>query len=197
MKERPIIFSTDMVKAILKGRKTQTRRVIKLQPNIPITNHPFAQYELLREWLVIHKCPYGQPGDRLWVKENLSVEKGATKSEIECGHFNYKADDEKNLWTSQMGFRTISSRFMPRWASRINLVIVNVRVERVREISVIDAKAEGWPEHLELFPTINAGAKSMGWFHISWDRINGKRGYGWDVNPWVWVLNFKILEVKQ
>lgn len=202
MKERPILFSTGMVRAILDGRKTQTRRVVKPQP----PHHEFNRYPSdhlnikIGGGQYVH-CPYGQPGDRLWVKETLCTEIDATMAEMECGKFAYKADDENNLWISENGYRIIPSIYMPRWASRITLKVVKVRMERVQAISRDDAKAEGmsnawkwdadrwnkYPEHFE------RGQRNpyVANFSVLWDEINGKRGFGWDANPWVWVVEFR------
>lgn len=199
MKERPILFSAEMVRAILDGRKTQTRRVVKgmaldwLQPGMFSPKFVADPENYL--------SPYGYAGDRLWVRETLCTEIDATMAEMECGKFAYKADDESNLWTSVNGYRIIPSIYMPRWASRVTLEVVNVRVERVQEISREDAKAEGvsnlwrWdqarnekhPEHF-VRGVLNPFVAN---YSVLWDEINGKRGFGWDVNPWVWVIEFR------
>lgn len=186
-----------MVCAILEGRKTQTRRVIKPQPvlmdsgvwypsNIPgdiknKTGLHYANENHMRKGMPIDFCPYGQPGDRLWVRESLCVEKNSAKSEFECGHFCYRADETDNLWGD--GYKTIPSIHMPRWASRITLEIVNIRVEQVQSITTKDIVAEG------IFPDRHA-------FENLWNSINATRGYGWDTNPWVFVIKFKK-EIKR
>jgi len=187
--ERPILFSSDMVRAILDGRKTQTRRVIKPQPTLGHT---------WRDWIVDPEtmdlptayCPYGQSGDRLWVRETFTY---ITKSQNEYSNATrpdgvpveviYRADGEADCtWTPSI--------FMPRWACRITLEIVNVRIEQVQSISPADAIAEGWPKHLELFPLVNQESKALRWFQYLWDSINAKRGFDWGSNPWVWVIEF-------
>lgn len=210
IKERPILFNAEMVRAILDGRKTQTRRVIKPQPNwIAEPNIPFKTNDADPKGII--KCPYGQPGDRLWVRETATYSKygalwGAfdhaeVKVEYHAGcapdcnpydvQYIMVYDDVKNNF--KPGKKP--SIFMPRWAPRIFLKVVSVRVERVQDISDEDAKEEGVK-------------KSGGWnadeteckinhrgpFSHLWDSINKKRGFGWDVNPLVWVVEFKRIE---
>ena len=136
-KERPILCSAPDVMAILDGRKTQTRRIMKPQPNRTwpdeVTPHwsvggnrtlPGASNPL--------RCPYGVPGDRLWVREAWRLPDGAPK-----GWVDYRADDTRD------GFKWKPSIHMPRWASRITLEVTDVRVERLQDISEADAMAEG------------------------------------------------------
>lgn len=238
--EKPIIFSSEMVKAILTGRKTQTRRVIPDQEHIlrmddsqnygPLTVKNSETPGIFR-WNCregtgggagIHKCNYGFTGDKLWVRETFQLWQpwGSVGDEWvgdEVMEFDgripkaapdvyspwrlaYKADDPDlcKWWRPSI--------FMPRWASRIMLEIVSVRVERVREITREDAMAEGvsncweWNEarnkkHPEHFGRglLNPYVANIS---VLWDEINGKRGYGWDVNPWVWVIEFKVSEVS-
>jgi hypothetical protein len=190
MKERPIIFSGDMVRVILDGRKTQTRRVIKPQPKIIHALYPDASIETERIFRRgdqrIH-CPYGIPGDRLWVRETFCH---ATLTGYDArkdgGDYWYRATDEglcDGPWKPSI--------FMPRWASRILLEITEVRVERVQDISEKDAGAEGaWRtpagcSHYSIEPPE---------FETLWDSINAKRGYSWESNPWVWVISFRRIE---
>jgi hypothetical protein len=179
MKERSILFSGKMVEAILDGRKTQTRRVMKPQPDSHV-------YEI--------KCPYGQPGDRLYVKETHLIE----KIEFFSGYFYadilYKADNGKVQNVSitndeYMKFnerkyphRITSGLFMYRSLSRINLEITNIRIERLQDITEEDARSEGCP---------HGCANALNWYGALWNFINEKRGYGWDLNPWVWVIEFR------
>jgi len=199
MKERPIIFSGEMVKAILDGRKIQTRRVIKPQPPTSGWN-PKEHSEEPGYWIGYSengklrndvgglkndcgwKCPYGQVGDRLWVRETWSDEGCACYEPCNCPFFWFKADipphtleDEQPKWRPSI--------HMPRWTSRITLEITGVRVERVQDIDEIVATHEGIEKHL--------GIHARHDFSILWDSINGKRGYGWDKNPWVWVIEFR------
>jgi hypothetical protein len=165
MKERPILFSGAMVRAILDGRKSQTR-------------------------MNFHRCPYGAVGDRLWVRETWAASLDSDGDM--CKPFLYRAtydeavygqlkasfsDRATEIWdvVGNTGWRP--SIHMPRWASRLTLEVTGVRVERVQDISEADAKAEG--------------VKSAAEFCALWDEINGARGYGWDANPWVWVVEFK------
>ena len=177
MKERPILFSGPMVRAIQEGRKTQTRRVIKPQP-------VFGQYDSLPGSLV---CSYGQPGDLLWVKETFCA------WYPEKNHVSYRADyhpdDEKMVEYSGNKIIWKPSRYMPKKYARLWLRITNVRVERVQEISEADAKLEGmeaeWRQATHPKKTYRAGMQSI------WDSLNAKRGYPWKSNPYVWVVEFE------
>jgi len=176
MKEYPILFNGPMVRAILDGRKTQTRRVIK--------NPSQLQGKMLEgeegEW-----CPYGGPGDRLWVRERLQNWHG------QAMYYRYNWAD-CTLVNPQLDWRwkrnTISSMFMPKVAVRIWLEITGVRVERVQEISEEDALAEGVETNR------GNGGKCRRDFAMLWDSINAKRGFDWDVNPWVWVVEFRRIK---
>ncbi len=228
MREIPILFSTPMVQAILDGRKSMTRRVVKGFENaiqgvseladgkFEISYGVYALGNSDIDYATIN-CPYGQPGDRLWVKETWKV--GCT-GDLEDPGFGFKyragADDyvlnayptneERfdliNKYVVKKGWQ--SSRFIPREAARIWLEVTNVRVERLQEITEEDAKAEGitsyWAEpHRDVAPFIGA-AKELGVdlchtrrkaFQQLWDSLNSKRGYGWETNPWVWVVEFR------
>lgn len=155
MKERPILFSAPMIAALLNGTKTQTRRGVK------------ANGEGVR-------CPYGRPGDRLWVKETWRVyadyDALPPRDIAPTPYIQYAADDPLSPWAS----RIRQSIFMPRWASRISLAITEVRVEHLQAITAADARAEGV-----------AGAAE---YRLLWDVIHGADA--WDVNPWVWVVVF-------
>jgi hypothetical protein len=208
MKERPIIFSSDMVRAILDGRKTMTRRVVKPQPVFDSLSYSIVGPEKSK-WAAlvgvylpntndfIHRallnCPYGRPGDRLWCKETWAIDKkydrfkpsklpAREKGEIIRYEMWYAADGE----AKSLSFgRTRPSIFMPRWTSRITLEITAVRVERVQDIGDEDAESEGlhW---------CNA-ASPRDKFQCLWDSLNAKRGYGWVANPFVWVIEFRRL----
>lgn len=221
MSEHPILFSTEMVKAILDGRKTQTRRVIKPQPDAAwmewiIKNNETNEVESdenpdgvvpMVGTKVIH-CPYGQAGDRLWVRETWNAmcfdgDDGLYKwyDEIKPADRGkvtdvvYKAnrnpEDEPYPW--------IPSIFMPRWASRITLEVVNVRVERVQDITNEDAKAEGLKpiramkaHHFTTGETFDSYRIP---FESLWYSINGKRpGCSWDDNPFVWCVTFNVVK---
>jgi hypothetical protein len=195
MKERPILFSTEMVRAILEGRKTQTRRVIKPQPN-DIRESPFVKSGIETTHGYEIKPKY-EPGDRLWVRETWHQH--SSDDDFCTGEIHYRATE------ICVGTKWIPSIFMPRWASRITLEVTNVRVERVRDISFEDCLSEGCSDKYEHYDAnckheVN-GECCQGWhygqkwnFYYLWNSINAKRGYGWDVNPWVWVIEFKRVE---
>lgn len=189
-KERPILFSTPMVRAIVEGRKTVTRRVAKL----PHGSEVWAERARKPEQI----CPYGVPGDRLWVRETWALLTGN-------GHrYVYRADgdDPRTGWEDvpaerrpRMVWRP--SIHMPRAVSRITLEVVSVRVERLHDITEEDARAEGIMTGVPLNATIN-GEPGTVWvfdpvkaFQMLWDEINGKRA-PWLTNPWVWRVDFRV-----
>ena len=215
-KERPILFNSEMIRAVLDGRKTQTRRVIKDVPydyGGPAVKNGICTFSTDSRGSGTRKegdaifvdtkeinCPYGQPGDRLWVRETLFWEQEDGWCYRAGGQSIYgydpKPTDEQvdSICRNRL---VIPSIHIPRWASRITLEVTGVRVERVQDISGEDAKKEGWPRDRELFPTVNGEDKARRWFQILWDSINKSRGFDWDVvNPWVWVIEFKKLEAK-
>lgn len=193
MRERPILFSAAMVRAILDGRKTQTRRVVQpprgwgeRYPNCD----PYSMPPSVWWWDgkhdhvgVRHECPFGVPGDRLWVRETWRAlrrfESHKPRDVPSDSWIVYDADtatgDARPAPVGRMG-KLRPSIFLPRWASRITLEVVSVRVERVQSIAALDAAAEG---------TTHSG------FRLLWDSLNAKRGYGWDANPWVWRIEFR------
>lgn len=179
MKERPILFSAPMVRALLAGTKTQTRREVKGQ--VPQWNES-AEY---REFcLRTIRCPYGPPGDRLWVRETWGTSAGwdgikpsELPSILPNVPIRYAADGMKN------DGRWRPSIFMLRWMSRITLELTAVRVERLNEISVEDALAEGIEHRSMNDPRVE-------YKHL-WESINGAGS--WAKNPWVWALTFKKL----
>lgn len=227
MRERPITFNAEMVRAVLSGRKTQTRRIMTVQPES-------NQFGLLRitdstkrsdigkyHWAEsnatgnhvrskLFACPFGAVGDHLWVKETWSVVSHAFDDDglmidyvpdrpatavhekpfgngYYSGHAIYAADggftwgdddgcvDGRSCWKPSI--------HMPRWASRITLEITGVRVERLQDISAEDAAAEGL-----------TGRAKMHDFGVLWSSIYGDES--WQANPWVWVVEFKRMEVK-
>jgi len=210
MRVRPIIFSGPMVRAILDGRKTQTRRVVKPQPKTAglagVYADPYNHGPEWAFWLPDNRmteprtwaCPYGLPGDRLWVRETWAV--GACADGIKPRGLDPKTwlVDNGGLWypaDETVPRQPISPRgrlrppmFMPRWASRITLEVVGVRVERVREISDMDAVAEG------MAPALVSAKDPLGEFFTLWDSINAKRGFPAALNPWVWVIEFKRIQ---
>ena len=205
MKERPILFSGPMVRAILEGRKTQTRRIAKDRDGITV--HPNGQVLARGGWLPELCCPYGKPGDRLWVKETFQMH--TTLAGIRVTYREGNADawieppetwegiPDDNHWRPSL--------FMPRWASRITLEIESVRVERLQEISEEDAIAEGIiAPRCELCGYTFADARfqmdhrlckapephsaTLAYREL-WESINGPGS--WDANPWVWVIQFR------
>lgn len=197
VKERPILFSAPMVRALLDGSKTQTRRTVKFNDrldrwdadgfyqvqNETISKEPWNEKAI--RWNIA--CPFGQPGDRLWVRETFAKIIGQTAGWIETDYrATYTHGDRmgdlmgvKKKWTPSI--------FMPRDASRITLEITGVRVELLQEISEADAIAEG----VQLLKTQSALDRGV-WAHRYaqlWESINGPGS--WKKNPWVWVLEFQ------
>lgn len=183
MKEIPILFSGPMVKAIMEGRKTQTRRVVKtdgLDECGPCGNTLTGDVMFAaRDWVgnhVLRKCHYGKPGDRLWVRETFAP----------CaGGIVYRADGGT---ACPDGGKWRPSIFMPRWASRITLEITGVRVERLNEISDFDAFQEGVKDEPGTITGPYCRSFVQGFKNI-WESINGPGS--WDENPWVWVIEFR------
>lgn len=194
MKERPVIFNGEMVRAILDGRKTQTRRPIKFPLLDKNMGCELAGNELAGEVRAgnYSNVPFGQVGDRLWVRETwqgplvdeehlddylANVEKFQTPQFCEYaadgGARPEFCDLDDNV---RKGWRP--SIHMPRWASRITLEITGVRVERLQDISEADAIAEGGTKHF-----------NIDWFGPLWTSIYGVDS--WNANPWVWVIEFR------
>ncbi|HGM5243509.1 TPA: hypothetical protein ACKPZK_002452 [Serratia marcescens] len=195
MKERPVIFNGEMVRAIIDGRKTQTRRIAKADNS----NHLLG-------------CPFGQVGDRLWVRETFAVLGNEDGCPIEWDGNLIKGDEKHaariykaSCWQEpgNYGLWSIPDRdtqyegtwrpsiHMPRWASRITLEITAVRVERLNDISEEDAKAEGvkagvCPGHEHMMHQVA--------FRELWQSIYGEES--WRANPWVWVIEFRRVEVR-
>lgn len=225
MRERPIIFNADMIRAVLDGRKTQTRRIMREQPEVIPKEDEFGQpgfwipfnagKTMVRNEDMYIACPFGLKGDRLWVRETWSVVSHAFDDDglmidyvpdrpakavhekpfgrgYYSGHAIYAADggftwgdddgcvDGRSCWKPSI--------HMPRWASRITLEITGVRVERLQSISEEDAKAEGVKTECSVI-----GDKHFLGFRSLWKSIYGDDS--WQVNPWVWVVEFKRVEV--
>ena len=178
MTERGILFNGTMVRALLDGSKTQTRRVVKPQPYEGGRPEHWSISELSQF------CPYGQPGDRLWVRETFAY-LGTNKR----GPHAYCADTDDGE-RIRVDAPWKPSIHMPRAASRILLEIVSVRVERLNEISEGDAQAEGWQYRPDVSddPDVHTDA-ARDWYSDLWEQINGAGS--WDTNPWVWVIEFK------
>lgn len=225
MRERPILFSPPMVKAILDDRKTQTRRPLRDQKPIDLGASMHGTHltrravhdhgRLVGHRNAIVRCPYGQPGDRLWVRERhcfLDVKRSAlsqfplgpqNNDEVGpdiwnlCIEYSDGSENEtsfegkKPKQTRERGeFKWRPGMFMPRWASRLALEVTAVRVERLQEISEEDALAEGISRRpIEGEPDLSLPARDG--YQWLWDTLNADRGFGWDKNPWVWVVEFK------
>lgn len=223
MRERPILFSGAMVRALLNGTKTQTRRVVKRQPadlwpegvtcqsdaRGPIRIRPAdvrvhlgedgLSYDAACEFVGPIACPYGRTGDRLWVRETFDKRAWDTS----FPDYAYKATVRSPL--GKFGDKWTPSIHMPRWASRIALEIVSVRVERLQAISEADAEAEGietvrvsetdfrYVNYLRAdraqYPKEAACGRAVQCYATLWESINGPGS--WDANPFVWVVEFK------
>lgn len=205
MTERGMIFNSEMVRAILDGRKTQTRRIIKLSHERgmlnPVIKGSNGEITSVSCRLAPLLCPYGQLGDRIWVRETFNgfwldddviqeIKDGVSLASELC---DYKADYSDG---SKPAEGWTPSIHMPRWASRILLEITDVRVERLNAISQADAIAEGAPPS---HPSIDCVSQEYGfpdfsrsWFGQTWQHIYGEES--WQANPWVWVIEFKRID---
>lgn len=205
MKERPILFSGAMVRAILSGRKTQTRRVVKPQINVSRVTYGCIGgqgFGFIFGNKVV-RCPFGELGDRLWVRETHFESRKWRHAPLFAAapDFIYRADYEyREELSSVIGcHHWRPSIFMKREASRITLEIVSVRVERLQDISEADAVAEGIERDAAEFKNYNAKDKAFPWlggvgaavlsYKTLWESINGAGS--WEANPWVWVVEFK------
>jgi len=195
IKERPILFSAPMVQAIMLGEKTQTRRDSKLP-------FPDSLYPVSYDWIHVEQahgviCPYGIPGDRLWVRETFYNDNDSPL-EKDVSKIYYRADSTTKKWCCDLlpdclceleGMPKLTpSIFMPRWASRILLEITSVRIERRDSISEEDAAAEGVAYALNGKGILNNRQA----FRMLWGRINGQKSL--EINPWVWAIGFRVLE---
>lgn len=233
MSEKPILFSNEMVQAILAGRKTQTRRVMKPQPE-QLIDAPgwfvwkrFSGHTLAE---MVAECPYGKSGDLLWVREAWRTYKSydshnATWIAEQClaagykkpwAPIEYRDGGRVNWLRREEAGRWRSSRFMPRWASRLILHVTSVRVERLQDISEEDAEAEGveldiWDQALVACDYSRKDRWFQSWsddgytdyvpmdeiarasFRTLWNSINGKR-HPWDSNPWVYTISFRKID---
>ena len=200
MREHPLLMQGPLVRATLEGRKTQTRRPIK--------------------WVTSRvSCPFGKTGDRLWVRETFAIVHPCR--DCEAGYVDdikqpsvIPKDNAGGYWVpwyrsdwkgdddTERGFQWTPSIHMPRWASRIVLPLMSIRVERVQDITEEDAKAEGvepvlmrgigsYPEWMR--PTMREGHQKA--FELLWKQIYGDAL--WDANPWVWVAEWKEIEVSK
>lgn len=210
MKRRPIIFSGEMVREILDGPKTQTRRVVTPQPAEPkrLAGHSDAIHAVRCQvyWgRIISECPYGKVGDRLWVKQTHRLTRyrdggrlwvkcerrlGPTDApEVSCFRWNdIPQPQRRRLSRIKTWGKWRSPRFMYRFLARIELEITNVRVQRVQEITQDDAADEGCliaAQRAARYPAPRVAFRGF------WDFVNAKRGFGWDVNPFVRAISFR------
>jgi len=216
-KMKPIIFNSESVKAILDGRKTQTRRVIKLDSpdNFrydginEVNSHIF--YDFITPDVVdglpypavdryhIFPCPYGIPSDKLWVRETFFYEwptEDPPEDMRDC-RIVYRATEPGYIAEFREfdpeTYRWSPSIHMSKWASRITLEIKGVRVERVQDIAEEDAKAEGVsPGRVLGYGRVGMKSYLEGFIEY-WDSINAKRGFGWEMNPFVFVIDFSVV----
>lgn len=235
--EKPILFSGEMVRAILEGKKTQTRRVLKRQPyqkengdlywrvhsnhEIHIDDFFATQNAMPGLW-----CPYGMPGDQLWVRETwLMLDHyhwaepdkpdymmvNTYKQPFRNG-FSYRAstDEEGDEIRKEYGYKWKPSIHMPRRVSRLQLLIKDIRVEQLCDITELEAYYEGIDptpclrcDESGICPSENNPCEdcdgkgdhdSRDNFRELWNQLNEKRGFGWDVNPWVWVVEFEKID---
>lgn len=229
MKEHPILFSTEMVQAILEGRKTQTRRVVKPQPEAEHftfggdypphqirCDEKEAKFSFLRSPKTDRACflpdapklydrigcPYGEPGDRLWVRETWAPALGDVAYKADYSQSVLDEPRHKGIWKPSI--------HMPKTAARIWLEIEEVKVERLQDISEEDAKAEGilpllassmqlitqgqlYFDYSKPKKFFNDGLPPFWSFNSLWCSINGPES--WEANPWVWVVKFKVISI--
>ena len=184
--DKPIIFNAEMVRAITDGSKTQTRRPCKLKD---INGKSFYEYSDDAMAALVRHNPFGKPGDLLWVREAFCSDWG--------DDIVYKADDPTGRGAREAGYnkepKYKPSIHMPRWASRLTLKITDVRVDRVQDITLADAKAEGIPEY---------GSDITGFSDHEYDNRTTIENYkllwnsiynNWHDNPWVWVISFEVI----
>ena len=228
MKERPILFSGSMVAALLAGTKTQTRRIVKLPHDNPLGKWEPTTFggsdggrtrdgkTVPLERVIWHTrtgdslcCPYGAPGDRLWVRETHAIVPRTAYAHSEGVQQAIRHDDPldhdaaifREGWTrSQSGFSWRPSIHMPRWASRITLEVTDVRVERLQDIGEADALAEGiqrysgplrWVRYIDALTGDAKHNTPRDAFRSLWESINGSSS--WDANPWIWAIEFRRL----
>ena len=198
MRERPILFSAPMVRAILDGRKTVTRRLVKPNPHRVDGGVPFGDapaWAHAEPGSAVMRCPYGVRGDRLYAREAWAAPHAydhlPPRLIPQDARIHYAATEDRG------GLRWRPSIHMPRWASRITLEVTGVRVEKLQEISYEDAKAEGaefWRNDgtLTELPPCSAHRYE---FEDLWTSIHGPDA--WAANPWVWVVSFRRQDAKE
>lgn len=212
MKERPMIFNAEMVRAILDGRKTQTRRIMKVQPVLngnlyevfgAAWSKGMRSIPAVPGHSLSTRCPFGSVGDRIWVRETWA-EAGASAPDLKLYRANYPEHVPSHYENVPPvdEIRWTPSIHMPRWASRITLEITGVRVERLQNISETDAEAEGIDMEA-LFDAqdcydciadhnMTGRPTAAGSFKYLWESIYGEEK--WQANPWVWVITFQRVE---
>lgn len=225
MTDKPILFSGPMVRALLEGRKSQTRRVLKPQPETTQSKQFGLRVNVQDYTIDLNKSAFAKVapslcathaiGDRLWLREaHYLTDDGESEyavfAEDDAGVTEHLENMQTTMsshpqidWSKHLRLRP--SIHMPRWASRLTLVVTDVRVQRVQEISEADAVAEGsFLGRCQCMPKQNSGDKinrmfNQTWchkhgdsFHTLWDSLNAKRGFGWDTNPWVAAYTFTV-----
>jgi hypothetical protein len=216
MTEKPIIMSAESVRAILAGRKTQTRRVIKPQPHAIIDGLPYVDNPVQvvdeatnktvwrfsddagRRLIKPVRCPY-QVGDRLWVRETWKKSLHGGEYDADGAEYvhdcpGYKADGKYRCGkpVNDLEYGWQSPIHMPRWASRLTLEVVESWPERLHDITEEGAIAEGCVPYIDPFENIQIISVTQIYAQL-WEALNAKRGYPWDANPWVWVITFKVV----
>lgn len=227
MSERPILFNGEMVRAILAGTKTQTRRPVVLEDfkASDTTGCDFAYRDKRSLWddvttarLIEKRCPFGMPGDTLWVRETWAAYTTPTYEygecdEIECSPRDMRVDGVQWVRREDVVYQADGasspskwrpSIHMPRWASRLSLRVTDVRVQRVQDIIEADARAEGVQSFFERFTSIGRDqcitsgeraidAPSRASFACTWDDIYGDKA-PWSASPWVWAVSFERVQ---
>ncbi len=209
MNEKPILFNAEMVNAILSGRKTWTRRIMKVQPEPSKSRSGDYWFPCNKMQSIVHVsdllpgnpympdaheffstcCPLGGIGDQLWVREAFAA--GLCTESTLAYRATHKTEDLEEGWGETI--KWTPSIHMPRWASRINLLITGVRVERLKDISDVDAAAEGCA-YGKGNGEIDLAVRPENHFPTLWASIYGAES--WQANPWVWVINFERMEAK-
>lgn len=213
MKERPILFNGPMVKAILDGRKTQTRRIVKPQPQtdhvyimpdgtLPgVFKNGYTEAKQIGDKIFLScragwmRCPYGMGGDRLWVRETWGLCDTEPKDGPENAQIFYKATDESRRDMRYQKWRP--SIHMPRWASRINLEITGIGIQRIQDISREDAREEGVttnPYPTKTYQDWDDPGVHVVLFSQLWDSVYAGTEGSWDSNPWVWIIEFRRIK---
>lgn len=236
MKERPILFSAPMVRAILAGTKTHTRRVVKpmrgfehnnvCRPDMVAEKHAVWWHGKYKRVGCLQECPYGKPGDRLWVRETWQAIHVYKDTETGCGGDVVHADriptsNMQGWWSpfyaatdplandlpEDRGFPWRPAIHMPRWASRITLEVTAVRVERLQEISEADCFAEGITSRSVVAGDARTGCTNAYSVEGAHDSLSPRGSYellwesingprSWDANPFVWVVEFRRLQTS-